>query len=157
MEPCSFALGQFKEHRSSLSRAVRFTRLASTKRVLRRIEHASRSTAAAPLCIDLLMVWSGVFVSATQMAAHYGDAQLTSSLLLRLPFRLLWARKSQQLISAIWSLSSFQTHPQSAHKVAAHYCELQLAPCSLSKLRISASPEKQITALASGSCKRNSA
>ena len=34
----------------------------STTRVLRRIEHALRSTAAAPLCIDLLGFWLRAFV-----------------------------------------------------------------------------------------------
>ena len=43
-----------KELLRSLSTAVSLADLASTTRVLRRIEHASRSTAAAPLCIDLL-------------------------------------------------------------------------------------------------------
>ena len=45
-----------KELHRSLSTAVSLAHLASTTRVLRRIEHASRSTAAAPLCIDLLGV-----------------------------------------------------------------------------------------------------
>ena len=61
VSPCSFALDQQKTY-IFLSIAIHFTRLASTTRVLRRIEHASRSTAAAPLCIDLLGFWLRVFV-----------------------------------------------------------------------------------------------